>query len=410
MKLANLFFVLPLAVGACSDLDANLGTTHGSADPPPAAAPLVGMPRWATTLGGSDIDFADTSTIAVTAAGDVVVGGNVELPDNAGFNAFVASLAAADGSVQWTQSFTDAGLFTAAASPDGNVAIAGNSGLDWFVAVYSSTGDLVWQEQHPETGLECAANGAAFSADGSVLYVGGWQGYLTDHDGVLVAYDAATGAREWTKLTGQDIEKLALAPNGDLVLDGADDTGAVVARYTPAGEQVWSHALDANASNPGAVAFDANGDVVVTGVLADEPGATWASFLGTIAADGSGDWTSQHIRNVGTMALAATPDGIVIGGGMPNLTYGATLGSTHVTQPILLAGFTAPGDAPVEAYGFGAPSNLYGEGITGLATGPNGELAVVATFAGSVDFGTGTLHSAGASDLAVVILEPSDSQ
>jgi outer membrane protein assembly factor BamB len=111
-------------------------------------------------------------------------------------------------------------------------------------------------------------------------------------DGQVVAFDAKTGAQEWTTTLPRTVDSLALAGSRLFVNDGL---AGVYALSTGNGKQLWNYSANANYTNGGVLSV-ADGIVFTDGgggnngndgltALNEKNGALlWASSFGNGAA------------------------------------------------------------------------------------------------------------------------------
>lgn len=201
------------------------------------------------------------------------------------FEAVALALDAADGTPDWTQTFSRAG------EPQ-------------------SFGDGFW--------------GAGLTADGDLVAVGGSEDPEGGEDLLAIAYDAEEGEQAWRTL--EDARNGALTdveagPGDQLVAAGFDDDwDAIVAELDPAnGDLVRerSHAVDGADLGFAEVAFAEGGDNVLV-AQGGNGGQLVASYA---AADLSQSWAETDIPAQGifdepTLAVDDERQQIVLGGGL----------------------------------------------------------------------------------------------
>jgi hypothetical protein len=249
--------------------------------------------EWQRALGAVG-EVISTSGVASDAGGNAFVTGYIfeELGESphASSDAFVAKYSAA-GELLWTRQLGTAESDAAAGSSSdsaGNVFIAGDTsgamdGMargfgDGFVAKYSPDGELEWTRQ-VGTSQPDAATGVSADADGNVFVAGFTRGSLE-------------GGRD-----GRDVD-------------------AFVAKYSAAGELLWSRQLGSSVGydeRASGVSVDAEGNVIVAGhsfggLEGDNRGSADA-FVAKLSADGELRWLRQHGATGHDAAEAVSADG-----------------------------------------------------------------------------------------------------
>ncbi len=246
-----------------------------------------------------------------------------------------------DGHTMWTQAPSTPqadGGWDIAVSPDGSrVYVAGASGRRLLlVAADSSTGSVVWKSTFSPAGAVSSGSYVAVTPDGATVLVGGITRpgpYPAPNDYLVVAYDAATGARRWATgyagPAGEDIATdMALTEDGSRVcLTGQSDGGttgqdfATVGWSVPTGQQVFVARYSSDGSlgdYPAALAVSSDGGkIFVAGttmdtdreqdrvVLAyDSAGTNLWSYFDTVLRDAP----------VGDVALSPDDSGLYVAG------------------------------------------------------------------------------------------------
>lgn len=239
---------------------------------------------------------------------------------------------AGTGAVLWTAQVPSSGWSQGlVVSPDsGTVYVAGaNVGTSQYqtVAYNAATGSQLWLENYQGPYSYNAITSAVLSPDGSQLVVTGQSVGTTSrqYDNVTVAYDAATGATNWTQVgRGGAMEpSLAISPDGStLYLAGGgtdpDRLSVKVAALSAAtGATLWTEGQ----ASPG-------GSTVEQGIAVSPDGSTvhvagWGPTdfltLAYNAGTGAKAWQRDFPNGEG-MAIAADPDGsavFVTGTGFP---------------------------------------------------------------------------------------------
>ncbi len=369
-----------------------------------AALACTGAEQWHLRFGDAGVQAA--AGVAASNGGAVVVGtfdGTVDFGGgglvSAGANdVFVAAFDYAPQHL-WSKRFGDAAAQTArgvAVDKLGNVYVVGSfagtidpgggamtsaGNTDVFLVKYDSAGTFEWAQSFGNNAAQ-AGIGVAVDGQGRVGVTGSFGGtiafggdLLTSAGGndMFVAVLDKDGAHVWSKRFGdvaaQVGKAIAFGPTGEVVVAGdnagaldfgggaltsAGATDVVVASFDADGTPLWSKQLgDAVAQVASAVAVDTAGNVAL--------GVTFAGKVNF----GAGDLTSAGGNDIGVAKFTT--------GGM--LLWGKRFGAN------------------------GADTSR------GVSFDPFGGLLLAADFAGTVDFGGGNLVSAGSTDVVVVKLD-----
>jgi hypothetical protein len=279
---------------------------------------------WAKGIGGPGVDIASAN--AVDRAGNVIVVGRftgdtnlggATLHSAGGFDAFVAKYAS-DGTHLWSKRFGGTDTYDmangVAIDSAGNIIVVGSfsadvgfggatltskGSADVFVAKFSPNGDHLWSNRYGDTQYE-TANTVAIDTGDNIIVGGTFQNGQRgvnfggavftvpdqSYDGFVAKYSAA-GQHVWSKQLHADylarVNALATNAAGDIALagyfDGHADAGdgtmasalqsgdGFVAVWTAAGNHRWSRHFGNNTNQDEArdVAFDSGGNVVLVG-------------------------------------------------------------------------------------------------------------------------------------------------
>lgn len=253
---------------------------------------------------------------------------------------------------------------------------------DAYLVKYSSTGDHLWSKSIGGDALD-QARGVAADGSGNVVVVGSRQSSMIDFGGGV---------------------QYALA---------SDDI--FVAKYSPAGGYVWAKTLGGYGSDvANAVATDGSGNVSVVGAF--DVSITGVNFGGgALFSAGSTDVfvvkyssTGTHLWSKrfggsgldGATAVAVDPSGNVVVVGYFNGTVdfgGGSLVSAGGND-IFVAKYSGTNGAHLWSKRLGTSTS---EIPNRVAVDSYGDVVVIGSFTGSVNFGGGALASAGAEDIVV---------
>jgi len=205
---------------------------------------------------------------------------------------------------------------------------------DYYTAKYSQNGALLWSKRYNGIGNSTdQANALAVDATGNVIVTGFSRGPESPIDGsqmedlYTAKYAAANGALLWEKrYTNGTGSAVAVDTDGNVVVTGTsrgiDNADFYTAKYAAAnGALLWERRYDrARDDRAIAVALDANGNVVVTGIQNNSDYYT-AKYA---AADGVLLW-ERHYNGPGNgqdipaaIVVDANGDVVVAGGTFAN--------------------------------------------------------------------------------------------
>lgn len=369
-------------------------------------APTTGPHAWSAVYG----DAAAQYGLAIThdAAGNVIIAGafsgtvafGVNTLTSAGNSDIFVAKFAPDGAPIWAKSFGDGKDQSAraiAADAQGNVVVVGqfvgsvNFGGssftsvgpnfdDAFIVKLGPQGNHIWSKKFGDINSQ-VPHGIAVSATGDIAMVGDFQTNMT--------FDA-------------------------IAINSAGDTDAFVAVFDSAGNAKWAKAFgDVGAQSAHAVAFDATGNVLVTGdtlggidfgqgaqalVGTDDAWAakltgagaiTWGKLYGDTKSSGEGIGADA----TGNVFLAGDHEGkIDFGGGALDNTFG----------PNVYVAKLDPSGKHIWSHTYGDSQSQHAKG---LSVDGKGHAVVVGSFSGAIDFGKGKLASGGGVDGFVAKLD-----
>jgi hypothetical protein len=429
----------------------------------PAAQALAPAPLWNQRFGSTSADIGYSA--AVDASGNVFVTGNFQgtvnfgggdLVSAGGTDIFVAKYDAA-GVHQWSQRFGSTGSesgSSVAVAAFGAVVVTGQfegtvdfggifnmvsaGGTDIFVAKYDAAGVRQWSLRFGSTSNDFG-NSVAVDALGSVRVTGSFSGTVNFNGGNLVSAGGSDifvakyntgGSHQWSQRfgsTGGDFgfsvavdasENVFVTGTfqgtvnfggGNLVSAGVGDI--FVAKYNVGGTHQWSQRFGSASTDFGnSVAVDASGHAFVTGYFnetvdfggGDRVSAGGADiFVAKYDAGGVHQW-SQRFGSASTdfgNSVAVDASGNVFVTGFFNNTVdfgGGNLASAGVAD-IVVAKYDA-GGTPQWSQRFGSTGDDRGYSV---AMDASGDVLVTGYFSGTVNFGGGSLVSAGSSDIFV---------
>jgi hypothetical protein len=196
-----------------------------------------------------------------------------------------------------------------------------------------------------------------------------------------------------------------------------DSTGPDNKAPTPTDlEHVWSARFgDADSQEGRDVAFDASGNMIVTGILegtADFGGGALTTagqediFIAKFASDGAHVWSKRFgnaaEQRVYDVTVDASGNVIVTGRFDGTVNFGGGALNSAGSSDIFLAKF-GPDGSHIWSMRFGdpLPQEAYG-----VAPDASGNVIVAGRFYGTVDFGGGPLTSAGQTDVFVAKFSP----
>lgn len=194
---------------------------------------------------------------------------------------FLAPAAPAQVHRDWLQSFDafptgNDFLNDVAATPSGNVYATGKTGDgDLLLLKYGPTGSLAWSRTFDlggGTGYLNYGNALQVEPASESVYVAG-RGDTTTTHGMVQKYDAA-GTLLWTSVLSPaqgsaQFYVAGLSATGNLVAVAqvapySGGSSFELVAYDPQGNQLWT-ARDPQGKYPTSIAFDSNGDILVTG-------------------------------------------------------------------------------------------------------------------------------------------------
>jgi hypothetical protein len=281
--------------------------------------------------------------------------------------------------------------------------LAANTQYFYTVAAYDNAGNVSGQS-------------APFYATTQVAGTSGpWSkslGSTTNDSGQAVAFDSSgnmytTGYFSGTVDFG----------GGPLTSAGGGDI--FIAKYSPTGAHLWSKRFGGGLDDVAyGVTVDANDNVLVTGYFygtADFGGGSVTGqqgnniFVAKYGFDGSYQWarTFGSVSGGSNIAYAVASDSsgnVAITGQFQNtIDFGSGPITSNGSYPDIFVAKLSASGATLWAKGFG--STWYDMG-RGIAFGTGGNVVVTGSFSNTVDFGGGSLTSAGGDDIFVAKYAP----
>jgi uncharacterized protein (AIM24 family) len=364
----------------------------------------AGIPQWAHAYGTPSQEYA--RAVATDIDGNVAIAGANPggTPETFGcasssppswatvvdtLGACAETFGCSEGLMAYSVAFDAAQNIIIAGSMSAAVTCGSSSafyygGGDIFVAKFQPNGTPLWLRTYGDIGAFTKQEAYAVAVDGggNVMVTGviyGTVGFggtdFTDANGngsMFLLRLNANGQHLWSKAFPNSVgTSLAVTPAGELVvtgaLSGSADFGGgaltsagmsdvVVAKFSVAGNHVWSRRFgDASAQGGVGVAVDSLGRIAVVGPL----GSSIDFGGGALTASGSSEMFVANFDSAG--------------GHRWSRAYGGASGSAVAA---------------------------------GCAMGPAGEIHVAGSLVGTVDFGTGSLTSAGSADVFVMKIAP----
>ena len=376
-----------------------------------------------------------------------------------GSDSALITVAGSPGGTPWARGFggaaSDVG-YGVAVDASGNAVMTGRveSTVDFgggvvcppaavFVSKYSPTGATMWSKCLG--GVLGGGTGRAVAVDGSgnVLVTGKFSGTIDFGTGALtsagpssifVAKYSAAGAPVWSRAFGGGLNDVgngvAVDSGGNVVIIGtasgtvsfgggpitANGYTVVVAKFSPAGAHLWSRGFGDSFSNSGnGVAVDPSGNIAVTGAFSgpiDFGGGALISaavdiFLAKLSPTGGHLWSRRfgsalavHAGN--GVACDGSGNVLVTGSFENSIDLGAGWTTSFAHKDVFVAKYS-----PAGAYLWSRlAGGLYDDAGRGIAVDRSGKVVVTGTFQAAVNFGTGSLISAGRTDIFVARYSP----
>ena len=397
------------------------------------------------TTGGVGVDGTGNVYVAGTFTNPMQIG-NKTLLGFGGTDVFVAKFTS-KGTLLWAKQFGDVGDEAAngmAVDTAGNVIITGStsasvdfgsgnavSGLVYILKL-DPAGNHVWSHScggvAPPMTYITGGKAISFDSQGDVIVAGEFGGTANCGDAprnsaggldiLLAKLSGSDGHALWSKAFGdvkdQYVKALAVdsagsamitgIANGSVNFGGMDLVGGAfyMARFSPTGAHNWSRNWGkSNEAGPSAMVIDANGTIAMSGGYSSSsftfggaafPAATQfgpGAFVATFTNTGTHVWSNGFAMGEGTGVAIRADGGVTFTG---SAGAGANVGGGDLGNgQCFIADFDNNG-AYLRSRSFGhAPNNA--AGISAMALGPAGEVALFGTLFGTVDFGGVSLTS-----------------
>ena len=423
---------------------------------------------WSRRFG--DVDAQAGFGAAIDSAGNVIVTGYMAGSAHFGGQTFTSVGSSdiflakfdANGNHLWSRCFGDSGSqYGASIAVDGSgdmILWGGFQGIvdfgsgplvcsgqcDIFLAKFDASGKSLWSrsfsdETHLDIrslAIDASRNIIIAGSFSSAVNFGGGRISSAGYDDIYVAKLNPNGNHIWSRRFGdagsQIANSVAVDGSGNLIVTG-DFTGTVdfgggpltsmgshdifLAGLTSAGNHLWSKRFGDERFQSGQCAiFDLSGNVIVTGCFegaADFGGGPrvceqfYDIFVSKFDAAGNhlwsrnyGDWNFQY----GWSIAAEKSGNIIVTGGFCGVLDlgGGPLKSNGGSTDIFVAILDPNGDC-LSSQSFGGASEDFGL----CAVNASNSLVLTGYFGGTVDFGGGTLTSAGECDAFLVKFKPS---
>lgn len=297
-------------------------------------------------------------------------------------------------------------------------------------------GKLLWAKGYGDSAAQVARS-VVVDAAGNIYVAGFYRGTVdfgggplanpepSSSNAFLVKLDPS-GAHLWSKGFGgtgsQEAKGVAVDASGNVLVVGSfEDTidfgggpftvpskssGAFLVKLDAAGNHLWSKAAG-TVAEARSVAADTAGNVFATGMFAgtiDFGGGPLTSdftdaFLVKLGADGAHLWSLHFSDKGGQEGMSVAVDGadnVVVAGSF----WGAVdLGGGPITSNAgssVFVGLLDPNGGHLWSKGYGTTGDV---GWTRVALDGTGNLYLVGSFDGTIDFGGGPMTSAGGRDL-----------
>ena len=336
----------------------------------------------------------------------------------------------AQGNSYVTGSFSSS-LFTV-----GTTTLTNSGGIDFFVAKYDPSGNLLWASGATGSSND-GGNGIALDSHGNVyiagssnsskLTIGTTTLTLKGYDDIFIAKYDASGNLKWAKSAGGTSNELGLSVSldanenayltgyfastslaiGTNTLTNAGGNDLFVAKYDSLGNVLWAKGLGGSANEQGSgIATDASGNSYITGSFASTSltvGTTTLTnnggldfFIAKFDPSGNALWAQGAVgsSNDGGNGIALDAHGNPYVAGSSN-SSSITFGSTTLTLKTYDDAFIVKYDVAGNVKWAGSAGGYQDDLALGVSIDPKGNAYLTGYFASSTLFaGSSTLTNA----------------
>ena len=389
--------LLSLAAGACLAI----GCSDDSTEPDNKPAPTPGKHIWSMRFGDA-IDQSGNA-LAIDASGNTIIAGN-----------FIGTI--------------DFG--------GGPLTSSSSQMADIYIAKFGPDGSHIWSKRFGDNEAQYVG-GIAADPSGNAIITGVFRGVIdfgggplesaSVYEDVYVAKFGPGGGHLWSRRFGDGNSQAGSAvttdPWGNVFLVGefkgainfggnslinTGDKDIFVAKFTAGGVYRWSKQYgNPYEQYPSDVAADASGNIFVVGPFVgaiDFGGGTLAcadlyrdydTYVAKLDSTGAHVWSDSYgsagsIQQVRKIAVDASGNAIITGGFSGTVDFGGGTLTSAGYEDIFIAKF-GPGGGHLWSRRFG---DGRGQLSHALAVDASGNPVIAGLFAGTVDFGGGTLTSA----------------
>jgi WD40 repeat protein len=293
---------------------------------------VTGSKLWSATYDGPDDFGANFNAIAVSPQADIVFVAGATYGSTTGADYATVAYDAFSGTLLWDRTYAgpqssdvfDDFITDVTVSPEGTVVVTGGSAgvtsQDYATIAYEgATGARQWIRRYDgPAGGEDIANGIAASPDGSTVFVTGWS-YALSADFATIAYDVSTGSKMWRQRYdgpghfGDVARDIAVSPDSSTVFvtGGSGKTTSdfgTVAYNASTGMRLWTKFYDDKVNGGDSASAIRTSP---DGKAVYVTGNTEEGFA-TVAYDAATSarlWARRSVVGGSSRALVVSPDG-----------------------------------------------------------------------------------------------------